>query len=63
MKVRGKADELRCAVDQWQDKRCRGPGALRLTTGFLDGTHPIVDIYELKARARGRTLCGRVQGF
>ena len=28
-----------------------------LTTGFLDGTHPIVDTYELKVWTRG-TWCG-----
>ncbi len=42
-------EELRAAVEEWQTKRASSTGAPRLTTGFLDGTHPIVDAYELKA--------------
>ena len=42
-------EQLRDAVEEWQIKRQQGT-APRLTTGFLDGTHPIVDAYELKAR-------------
>jgi hypothetical protein len=44
-------EELRAAVEEWQAKRADATGAPRLTTGFLDGTHPIVDAYELKASA------------
>lgn len=40
--------ELRGAVDEWQRKRS-SPGPL-LTTGFLDGVRPVVDVYELKVR-------------
>ena len=36
-------------MEEWQAKRSAASGAPRLTTGFLDGTHPIVDAYELKA--------------
>ena len=45
------------AVEEWQTKRSGTPGTPRLssvsaiTTGFLDGTHPIVDAYELKVGA------------
>ncbi len=39
-------EELRHAVEEWQMKR--GTVGPRLTTGFLDGTNPIVDMYELK---------------
>ena len=35
-------------MEEWQAKRSHASGAPRLTTGFLDGTHPIVDAYELK---------------
>lgn len=44
---REKGEELRAAVEEWQVKRS-GPGARQLTTAFLDGTHPVVDVYELK---------------
>lgn len=42
---RERGDELRRAVGEWQARH-----ALErvLTTGFLDGTHPTVDTYELK---------------
>lgn len=43
-------EELRAAVEEWQAKRASSTGAPRLTTGFLDGTHPIVDAYELKVQ-------------
>lgn len=44
-------EELRAAVEEWQLKRgSAGDGAQRLTTAFLDGTHPVVDVYELKVR-------------
>ena len=44
-------EELRAAVEEWQAKRRPlSEGVPRLTTGFLDGTHPIVDAYELKVR-------------
>ena len=43
-------EELRAAVEEWQAKRSHSSDAPRLTTGFLDGTHPIVDAYELKVR-------------
>ncbi|EIE20699.1 hypothetical protein COCSUDRAFT_57268 [Coccomyxa subellipsoidea C-169] len=48
--MRKRGEELRAAVEEWQTKRASSTGAPRLTTGFLDGTHPIVDAYELKAR-------------
>ncbi|GAX74335.1 hypothetical protein CEUSTIGMA_g1784.t1 [Chlamydomonas eustigma] len=38
---------LKEAVDEWQ---ARNGVEKVLTTGFLDGTHPIVDSYELKVR-------------
>lgn len=39
-------------MEEWQAKRgSSSSGAPRLTTGFLDGTHPIVDAYELKVPA------------
>ena len=41
-------EELRAAVEEWQQKRGTPVGGQRLTTAFLDGTHPIVDVYELK---------------
>ena len=41
-------EELRAAFDDWQTKRGTAAGQPRLTTAFLDGTHPIVDVYELK---------------
>ena len=47
-------EELRAAVEEWQAKRSHASGAPRLTTGFLDGTHPIVDAYELKASRKAR---------
>ena len=46
--MRERGEELRTAVEEWQDKR--SVPQPRLTTGFLDGTHPIVDSYELKVR-------------
>ena len=53
-RVTGAGEELRAAVEEWQAKRSPVPGGVpRLTTGFLDGTHPIVDAYELKARRSG----------
>ena len=45
-------EELRAAVEEWQAKRSAASGAPRLTTGFLDGTHPIVDAYELKVHCQ-----------
>ena len=52
--MREKSEELRAAVEEWQQRAdsesavpCAPPRP-RLTTGFLDGTHPIVDVYELK---------------
>lgn len=51
---REKIEELRMAVDEWQTRRAKsaegGTAGLLLTTGFLDGAHPIVDLYELKVR-------------
>ena len=42
-------EELRVALEEWQDRRfCCDDSPSRLTTGFLDGNNPIVDIYELK---------------
>jgi hypothetical protein len=41
-------EELRAAVEEWQAKHSRPDMPLQLTTGFLDGTSPVVDIYELK---------------
>ncbi len=38
--------ELKDAVEEWQMKR--NVPEPRLTTGFLEGTHPVVDCYELK---------------
>jgi len=55
-------EELQRAVEDWQAKRSGAPGAPNgaapsgITTGFLDGTHPIVDAYELKARPAARAL-------
>lgn len=44
-------EELRAAVEEWQAKRRPASECVpHLTTGFLDGTHPIVDAYELKVR-------------
>lgn len=38
-------------MEEWQLKRgSPGGGGQRLTTAFLDGTHPVVDVYELKVR-------------
>ena len=37
---RERTEELRAAVEEWQAKRA--PGAHRLTTGFLEGSHPVV---------------------
>ncbi|CAL8468092.1 g7631 [Coccomyxa elongata] len=48
--MRERGEELRAAVEEWQAKRASCSGAPRLTTGFLDGTCPIVDAYELKVR-------------
>ena len=45
------AEELRGAVEDWQAKHSGPETPLRLTTGFLDGTSPVVDIYELKVNA------------
>ena len=47
--------ELKDAVEEWQMKR-HVPEP-RLTTGFLEGTHPVVDIYELKVRTLVLALC------
>ncbi|KAL4432560.1 hypothetical protein ABPG77_000497 [Micractinium sp. CCAP 211/92] len=48
---REKGEELRAAVEEWQVKRgTAAAGAQRLTTAFLDGIYPIVDVYELKVR-------------
>lgn len=33
-------------MEDWQAKS--GASGLCMTTGFLDGTQPVVDIYELK---------------
>lgn len=41
--------ELRGAVEEWQQKR---DVRSRLTTGFLDGVRPVVDVYELKVGCR-----------
>ena len=50
-------EELRAALEEWQDRRadecskaCTETRS-RLTTGFLDGSHPVVDCYELKVLA------------
>ena len=51
--MRERGEELRTAVEEWQDKR--SVPQPRLTTGFLDGTHPIVDSYELKVRRHSRS--------
>ena len=51
-------------MEEWQAKHCGSPGTPRLSaaspisTGFLDGTHPIVDAYELKVW--GLCRCSRV---
>lgn len=67
--MREKSEELRAALEEWQThaEADASPGALprpRLTTGFLDGTHPIVDVYELKVRSEraafSHTLAGCV---
>ena len=69
-------EELRAAVEEWQAKRRPlSEGIPRLTTGFLDGTHPIVDAYELKVGClirlhvswyqtalTGQTVAGLVSG-
>lgn len=54
---REKGEELRAAVEEWQDKR--NVPQPRLTTGFLDGIQPIVDSYELKVslERRQQMLC------
>ncbi|KXZ56110.1 hypothetical protein GPECTOR_2g992 [Gonium pectorale] len=44
---RTRGEELKAAVGEWQS---RHQLERVLTTGFLDGTHPIVDTYELKIR-------------
>ena len=47
-------------MEEWQHKRGTPEGGQRLTTAFLDGTHPVVDVYELKASAReGQGRVGR----
>ena len=57
--MREKSEELRAAVEEWQLRNgTAGPQTLNpaagqaprplLTTGFLDGAVPIVDVYELK---------------
>ena len=44
--------ELRSALEEWQDRRFSSADSpSRLTTGFLDGNNPVVDIYELKVGA------------
>ena len=52
--MREKGEELRGAVEEWQDKR--SVPEPRLTTGFLDGIQPIVDSYELKVQAQRTVL-------
>ncbi|GIM08174.1 hypothetical protein Vretimale_12277 [Volvox reticuliferus] len=44
---RNRGEELKAAVGEWQSRHRLDKV---LTTGFLDGTHPIVDTYELKVR-------------
>ena len=51
---REKGEELRAAVEEWQDKR--NVPEPRLTTGFLDGIQPIVDSYELKVHPKPASL-------
>jgi hypothetical protein len=54
---RANAAALRAAADEWQQRR----GFERvLTMGFLSGTQPIVDLYELKVGGgRGHSCrCG-----
>jgi hypothetical protein len=67
--IRGKTEELRLAVESWQQRAAGGestsPAApigtalgmerLMLSTGFLDGTFPIVDAYELKVMLKDLT--------
>lgn len=49
-------------MEEWQHKRGTPEGGQRLTTAFLDGTHPVVDVYELKASAReGQGRVGRAK--
>lgn len=53
--MREKSEELRTALEEWQvradaDSSSAAHPRPRLTTGFLDGTHPVVDVYELKVR-------------
>ena len=53
--MREKSEELRGAVEEWQARADCGEGASapprpRLLACFLDGAHPIVDVYELKVR-------------
>ena len=67
----GAGEELRAALEEWQDRRADESSKActetrsRLTTGFLDGSHPVVDCYELKVlslRAAGCPvflLCAR----
>lgn len=43
-------EELRAAVDEWQAKRATEAAPALAIGGFLDGSHPVVDAYELKAR-------------
>lgn len=35
-------------MEDWQVKHSHPDFSTKLTTGFLDGVHPIVDAYELK---------------
>ena len=44
-------------MEEWQVKHSGPDMPTRLTTGFLDGTHPVVDIYELKAGLLPAPLC------
>lgn len=50
--MRTRGVEMRSAMEEWQDRRFseQDNAPSRLTTGFLDGNNPIVDIYELKVR-------------
>ena len=55
--MREKSEELRGAVEGWQARADCSEGASapprpRLLACFLDGAHPIVDVYELKVRLR-----------
>lgn len=53
--MREKSEELRGAVEEWQaradsSEAASAPPRPRLLACFLDGAHPIVDVYELKVR-------------